>query len=188
MGPTDFAADESADHLIQTADNEPQHNTLNGSAVEPGRQKRRPLLYLCAILVVMAIPSYLIPAFPFPIDSTSTVPISVACALPPVDKNGRIPTANDYVKETRRLLVEAADVVLWPEGAVMFETAEAKQTLVDTISDVEFLNHAVVAVAFEEYLPANETSRPGMRRNGLMLVTREGVKMEYYKRHLVPCT
>ena len=188
MGPGtpihhDSALDESTGQLVDVGDHEPQH-FANDSAAALNRRKRRPLLYVCTLLIVMVIPSYTSHTFPLPSHSPSTVPLAVACALPPTDVHGRVPNVDDYLDQTREL-ANRASVVLWPEAAVFFETTEAKQAAVDAIKAMATL--AVVGVAFEEYLPANETTRPGLRRNGLMLVNREGVKMEYFKRHLVPC-
>ena len=184
MGPTTYRHNSNGlVHTGQLVEIDSQ-DLANGSAATPHSRKRRPLLYVCTILVVMVIPSYMTPAFPLPSHSPSTVPLSLACALPTSSSEGRLPNIADFLEETRKL-DSTANVILWPEGSVFFETEAEKQYVVDAIKVMPSL--AAVGVSFEEYLPANQTTRPGLKRNGFMLVTRDGVKLEYFKRHLVPC-
>ncbi|TDL28221.1 hypothetical protein BD410DRAFT_713382 [Rickenella mellea] len=137
---------------------------------------------LAVFLLLMALPSWFSSTLPLPVDSPSTTPYTFGCALPPSDVKN--PTFDDYVAATAQI-VNQAQIVLWPEGAVQFESAEAKRVAAEKIKDRAA--GAYIAVSFEEYLPRENHTRSGLRRNGVMLINqRHGVVFEYYKRNLVP--
>ena len=50
----------------------------------------------------------------------------------------------------------------------------------------QFAMNSWVGIGFEDFSPEAGV-RPGMRRNGFMLMNKTGIHVEYYKRNLVPC-
>ncbi|THH06348.1 hypothetical protein EW145_g4155 [Phellinidium pouzarii] len=149
---------------------------------EPERPRRSLLLfYISVILCFGALPSYFRASLPIPVNSDFTVPLSVACALPFVEDSERKLSFEEYLLETQRI-TSLAKVILWPEGAIRFETEQAKQESIEKIA----LNAAgsVIGVSFEDHM--NTTERSDKLRNGIMLIDKDGVVFEYFKRHLVP--
>ncbi|KZT30740.1 hypothetical protein NEOLEDRAFT_1237946 [Neolentinus lepideus HHB14362 ss-1] len=141
------------------------------------------VLALFGLLLTVTIPHYVSSTLPLPPYSKGTTPLTVACVLPPFQrlKNGP-PLLDDFIQESRRL--NQAKVLLWPEGAVRFDSFDAKAAAIERVrKDVAFTNH-FVGMSFEEVLPSNGSKTE--RRNGFVLVDKHGPVMEYYKRHLVP--
>ncbi|KAI5121134.1 hypothetical protein M0805_007132, partial [Coniferiporia weirii] len=152
------------------------------SLVEPERPRRSLLLFcISTILCLAALPSYFRASLPIPVNSDSTTPLSVACALPLVENPNRLPSFDEYLAETQTL-ASLAKVVLWPEGAVKFETNQAKQDSIERLA--RFAAGSVIGVSFEDHM--NVTGYTDKIRNGFMLIDRDGLIFEYFKRHLVP--
>lgn len=146
-------------------------------------QRSSRLLFVFTVLCIGALPSQFMRSLPIPVNSDSTARLSVGCALPLPTGNLTKPAFKDYKRETQRL-VGLAKVILWPEGAVRFNSTEEKEEAVRLIT--EHADRSLIAISFEDY--AEENGREGKLRNGVMLIGREeGVIFEYYKRHLVPC-
>jgi hypothetical protein len=144
---------------------------------------------LGAILTVLVLPAFILPSLPLPTYSPDTTPFGVGCILPVTSHLGRAPSLKDFISESRKF-VTMTDVLLWPEGAVRFEDADARNTGLQKIG--EALPGHLVGVGFEEFDSTNPDVR-GRRRTGLALIHREGkpnsttqVELIYYKRHLVP--
>lgn len=149
-------------------------------SAKPERSRR--LMYLSALLCLGALPSYLVSPLPTPVNSETTFPLSVGCALPFVEDFHREPSFDEYLKETQAL-IGLAKVVLWPEGAVQFPSAKIKQEAIERIST--YAAGSVIGLSFE--YTDNSTAKDNKLRNGFMLIDNEGLVLEYYKRHLVPC-
>ncbi|CCM04203.1 uncharacterized protein FIBRA_06369 [Fibroporia radiculosa] len=151
----------------------------------------RHILTLTCILALLSAPSFFIPNLPVSTISTNAVTsLKVGCALPDPRQSGHqkhAPTLDDFISETKTLQ-SSADIILWPEGAVKFETTSQKETTFKDISGWLQDKH-LVGVSFEEFTlspPSDGWRSSGMRRNGFALLSKEGSVLEYYKRKLVP--
>lgn len=163
--------------LVSVDDNE----VLDDLESEKPRRSTR-LFFIFAVLCIGALPSYFVRSLPLPVNSDMTIGVPVGCALPIADDPLVKPTLDEYKKETQRLY-GLVKVILWPEGAVRFQSEEEKMKTIDFIGSLD--HKSLVGISFEEY--TNETGHEGKIRNGFMLVDHEGLIFEYFKRHLVPC-
>jgi len=178
----------SSDLLI---DFEPEEEPYRDDPTAPTEQpsNSRYILALGAFLLVLTIPSYFTPSLPLPTFVASTTPLTVGCALPRTRlANGDFTPAliDDYIAETKKLT--AATVVIWPEGAVKFESVKDREEQLEKLRQkLLSIQHGLyVGVSFEDWDPLHSGSRTAMRRNGFVLMNYEGVVLEYYKRNLVP--
>lgn len=91
------------------------------------------------------------------------------------------PTLRDYIDETRKMT--NAKLVLWPEGALKFDTEAERNTTFQTIVDDVLKPHKGlhVGLGFEEH-----TAEPRGNRNGFALLVEDRIVLQYYKRRLVP--
>jgi hypothetical protein len=74
---------------------------------------------------------------------------------------------------------------------VRFENRKEKEEAVEKVVDAAKDNGIWIGMSFEEPVEMPEIGRnrrTGMRRSGFALIDREGIKLEYYKKHLVPIT
>lgn len=183
MGPSEAVTADEDGHLISI--DEASISEVQHQAQQPQRSKS--LLYLSALLCLLVLPSYSFSALPIPLVSPSTTWVSLGCALPlpsNVENENNKPGIDDYISETHRL-TPLAKVVLWPEAAVRFETAESRSFVIEQVQ--QFAQASVVAVSFEDLAPSKLPNTSGPRRHGMMLIDKDGVKSEYYKRVPVPC-
>lgn len=151
---------------------------------ESQRGTRKPITIVGAILIILALPSFLASDLPLPLISDETTPISVGCALPShrrYSHPGR-PTFNDYIAETRKL-VPSTDILLWPESAVVFDSVEHRNAKLEQVKAVA--QGAYVGVGFLESFRENGKDHT---RNGFALVSARSNEpdMLYFKRNLVP--
>ncbi|EJD03681.1 uncharacterized protein FOMMEDRAFT_133077 [Fomitiporia mediterranea MF3/22] len=144
-------------------------------------QKTPRLLCMITFLCLGTIPYYFQDTLPIPVNSATTAPLSVACALPYITNITRSPNFGELLQETATL-ASLAKVVLWPEGAIRFDSVQAKREATKKVAKIA--GGSVIGVSFEEY--TNDVTRGNKGRNGLMLVDRDGMVFEYFKRHLVP--
>jgi apolipoprotein N-acyltransferase len=80
-----------------------------------------------------------------------------------------------------------AHVVLWPEGAVYFDSEADRHKKLEWVKGNATINGATIGVSFTEPAPSEgDRQLHGKTRNGIALVNKDGVIFEYYKRHLVP--
>ena len=148
------------------------------------------VLWLTTLLMGLAVPSMVSSSLPLSIVSPDMTPIGVACALPDTSLSGHYggsPTLSNYIS-TSKALQDKADVILWPEGALRFENAAQRQDAFKEIQ-LNIMGQRYWGVTFEEYVMADSPDgvfKAGMRRNGLIVLTRKGPVFEYYKRKLVP--
>ncbi|KAI0961933.1 hypothetical protein AcV7_000901 [Taiwanofungus camphoratus] len=146
--------------------------------------------FLATLLVLFAVPSFFISTLPLPpVDTDSSTAFQVACALPDLRRSGRrtlLPTLHDYISESATLQ-SSADLILWPEGAVRFQTPEQKEAAFEEITH-KLQGKKYFGISFEDFVPesSNNSRRAGIRRNGLVLLGPQGPVLEYYKRRLVP--
>ncbi|TCD67112.1 hypothetical protein EIP91_000575 [Steccherinum ochraceum] len=183
---------EAQEVLVDVQDaNHPSQGVIGGQE-RKAMTRSRGLWSLLAILIALALPSYIISSYPMRPQSPETTSFTVGCALPASRPNGKIsgePTLQDYIVETRTIQAYAP-IVLWPEGAVRFNSLEEKQNAFQAIQDMPLGRGRFVGVSFEDYTPASTEDgiyHPAMRRNGFALLGHTGAPvMEYYKRNLVP--
>ncbi|KIJ54645.1 hypothetical protein M422DRAFT_153109 [Sphaerobolus stellatus SS14] len=152
----------------------------------PKEQRNTPRLSpSIAMLLILSLPSFFIrPSnLPLPVLSSDTTPLSVACILPPPSTSGS--QLERFMDETKHY-TSMAKILLWPEGAVTFESEKEKNEAFDLVLNITSTSKTWVGVSFEERLPPNGDRRDGLRRNGLALIGRDGVQLTYYKRKLVP--
>lgn len=140
------------------------------------------LLSLVAILLALTFPSSLNQNSLPRTDVATHTPLTVGCALPnPLD--GSHPTLEDFISETAKM--NAANVILWPESAVVFNSEKERE---DAFARIRHLTvSAIIGVAFDEYVVGD----PAHTRNGFALVQKDqkpgDETIQYYKRNLVPC-
>jgi len=82
-----------------------------------------------------------------------------------------------------------AKVLLWPEGAVKFNSQSEKEEALYRVR--QEVRGPYVGVSFEDFVPADGhdgNGRSGMRRNGISIVSNDSdtTLLSYYKRKLVP--
>ncbi|GJE99659.1 hypothetical protein PsYK624_159300 [Phanerochaete sordida] len=145
-------------------------------------------LALTTLLLLLMLPSYMFSATPLPhLPTDHITEIKVACALP-VPRSGN-PTLDDYMHATSQLQ-NAADIILWPESAVRFESPAEREAGFAKIKNMSGVsNKKLIGVSFEEFVPAQRAGESGHRYNGFTLLPINGTPViEYYKRNLVPLT
>ena len=145
-------------------------------------------LLLTAVLLVLTTPSFFSPTVPLLPWSSSSTPLDVGCVLPhpPSSGDGSSPL-DAFIAESQRH--NGAHILLWPEGALRFESIAQREKAIDRVRDK--IKGPFVGVTFTEPVPDSagwEHSRDGKWRNGLVLVGPDGPVAEYYKRNLVPST
>lgn len=141
-------------------------------------------------LVLLTIPSFFFPSLPLPISAIDkATPLTVGCALPTYQRyNNHVLTLDDYIRESDKLRSFGARIILWPEGAVVFHSANERQ---DAFREVtKRITGPYVGVSFEETIsdPTDPTGRKSLTRTGLAILSHDSVEPHqiYYKRHLVP--
>lgn len=150
-------------------------------------QKKSSFLFLALFGIVCAgsIPSFSVDVLPLPIASTDTVPLGLACALPTITSEKQ--PIYSYIDETVRL-ASLARIVLWPEGAIEFDSVQDREDKLEKVKKVASLNGIFIGVSFTEPAPEPMDTHDVRRkkRNGIVLVNATGPVYEYYKRNLVP--
>jgi hypothetical protein len=157
----------------------------------PGRSRllshTSSIFLLAALLVTLSLPSFLLSNIPLAAVSSATTPLSVGCVLPPFHRyKHHSLTLNDYIAESQKL-TSSAKLLLWPEGAVTFNSEAEKEEGLGKVRKAITGSH--VAVSFEETFasPAAPLGKYS-KRTGLAIVSQSSAipHLEYYKRHLVP--
>jgi predicted amidohydrolase len=165
------------------AHNSIAHPTNTSSNTHRRLSRSNAILCLSTLLVLLMAPAYFLPYLPAPLNSDETTPYSVGCAFPDprAVKDGN-PNINDYVRSTRQLQNEA-NIIIWPESAVRFDTPDARTKAFTEIQNTTSAGK-YIGISFEEYVP-----RDGKHRNGFALIESGKIGppvFEYYKRNLVP--
>jgi hypothetical protein len=139
---------------------------------------------LTGLLVALSIPSSFMSILPPPLHDDGTHDIGVACVLPAPSSESS--PFNHFLDETRQV-AGRAQVILWPEGAIRFDSLEDRATKLKWAKGNATLNGVWIGISFIEPQPLeSEEPQRGKERNGIVLVGKDGVILEYYKRHLVP--
>jgi len=144
-----------------------------------------PILFV--IVCAASIPSFSTDVLPLPISSDDTVPLGLACALPTITSEEQ--PIHSYLNETLRL-APLARLVLWPEGAIAFDSLRDRENKLEEVRKAAARNGIFIGVSFTEPAPESMDTDDARRkmRNGMALVTATGTVYEYYKRNLVPGT
>ncbi|KAF8140439.1 hypothetical protein EV363DRAFT_349046 [Boletus edulis] len=169
-----------AQWLMGSSEYEPLDVVGNRSLLS---SRSKALLSLVTMLLVLTFPSTVTNNSLPRADVVSHTPLTVGCALPnPLD--GSHPTLEDFISETRKM--NTANVILWPESAVLFNSKKEREAAFDKIRELPL--SAIIGVAFDEYVAGD----PAHTRNGFALVhssQKPGDEaIQYYKRNLVPFT
>lgn len=141
------------------------------------------------LLLALALPGSWTQA-PLPTYTPTTTPFSLGCVLPQTHLPHKAPhslTLMDYITETKKMT--SAGLVLWPEGALKFNTeAERNETFKNITDQVLKQRQGFhVGFGFEENTPESWNKRES-RRNGFALLSGNDIVLQYYKRNLVPST
>ncbi|EIW86901.1 hypothetical protein CONPUDRAFT_79106 [Coniophora puteana RWD-64-598 SS2] len=165
---------------------------VDGEGPPETRDQARPrhLSILTGLLLALAIPSFI--TFPLALrpEARDTTPFGVGCVLPH-SPTPKVFTFDDYVAASKQVNAHAR-VLLWPEGAVTFTSAQDKEEKLERIRSGDGLQGPLYGIAFEEYTMADpsDPNSARLKRNGLALVHYKMEKGEevfqYYKRNLVP--
>jgi len=170
MGPPD------EDLLL---DNQPRRQQFGGLRFQVG------ILALC--LSFATTPSFLIPQFPLPVSNINvSTPLTVGCVLPSFQRyKHHVLTLDDYIEESKKIQ-SLARVILWPEGAVVFNNASERDEGLQSVREKITGSHT--GVSFEETIddPRDLTGKTSMRLTGIAMVSKDSEPHIYYKRHLVP--
>jgi hypothetical protein len=147
----------------------------------------RHILFLATALLVLATPPFFSPTIPTLPWSDSSTPLPIGCVLPhPSSVDDGSSLLDRFITETRHH--NGARILLWPEGALRFETISQREEALKRVQDE--VKGPLVGVTFTEPVPSSAEwshSREGKWRNGLVLVGPDGPVAEFYKRNLVPC-
>ena len=157
---------------------------------EPGQPTTYPgprhILRLGTVLLVLTTPSFLSPTISTLPWSGSSTPLPIGCILPhPSSPDDGSTPLDRFITESRQH--NGARILLWPEGALKFETISQREEAIQRVQDE--VKGPLVGVTFTEPVPPSAEwgySRDGKWRNGLVLVGPDGPVAEFYKRNLVP--
>ncbi|KAJ3514396.1 hypothetical protein NLJ89_g2405 [Agrocybe chaxingu] len=145
--------------------------------------------FLAAFLLALSLPSFYLPHLPLPISTIDVAsPLTVACVVPPYQRyKHHSPTIDDYIEESKKVR-SAARVILWPEGAIVFNSTAQKEQAFSEIR--KQIDGPYVGVSFEETIsdPSDPTGRHALTRTGIAVISRYSPEpyLQYYKRNLVP--
>jgi len=145
-------------------------------------------LLLALMLLSLSIPSFLLGNFPLPVSTISTsTPLTVGCVLPPFQRyQHHSLTLDDYISESKKLQ-NSAKFLLWPEGAVSFNSEAERDA---GFEKVRKSITSYVGVSFEETFtdPRDPNKSTGLKRTGIAVMSNSSASpyLFYYKRHLVP--
>jgi hypothetical protein len=173
-----MGSDDKDDHHSDATNNVLRNLTANNKTA-----------LFAAALILLAIPSYIENSLPLPLgDVSKATPFVVGCALPTVDEY-KVPEFKfkHFLEESKRL-DNTANFILWPEGAVRFDSEKERN---DSLAEVQKkIVHAFVGVSFEENIEdiKNSNNRHGVKRTGIAIVSNRSTTphLLYYKQHLVP--
>jgi hypothetical protein len=144
-------------------------------------------LVLGAFLLALTLPSFVLIELPLPPFSSDATPLIVGCVLPAGHEQQFTPTLDDYIAESKKMT--RAKVLLWPEGAIKFNSQLEKEEALDRVR--QEVRGPYIGVSFEDFVPVDNhggNGRSGMRRTGISIVSNDSdaTLLTYYKRKLVP--
>ena len=140
-------------------------------------------------LLALTLPSLWVHTIPNPTYTTATTPFTLGCVLPRTHlphMPSYSPTLDDYIHDTKKMT--DAKLVLWPEGALRFNSENERNAAFDKIANQTLKGHKGlhIGLGFEDNAPQRPNQRAS-RRNGFALLVDDKVVLQYYKRKLVPC-
>ncbi|KAG8822288.1 hypothetical protein FRC19_006265 [Serendipita sp. 401] len=138
---------------------------------------------LIIALLVLAIPSAFVSPLPTALHGEDVRDVGVACVLPPPSNDSFAFTS--FKRETRTVAGQA-HIVLWPEGAVGFDSAEDRRDKLEEMRLDANVSGIYIGISFTEPELDSNRSYTGKRRNGIAIVSSDGVILEYYKRNFIP--
>lgn len=188
-------AAEAAGQTIMGEKSGEEQSLLDGpqpsSVVRTPSRTKRATAGLAAFLLALTIPSFFIDTTPLAATTSgTTTALTIGCVLPS-RVPGRALSFQDYLKETSHLW-NAADILLWPESAVKFDSQKARDdAFAELAGNLKKYSKALIGVGFIDTTadPADVTGEKTVQRNGVAFISRDSDKPQllYYKRHLVPC-
>ncbi|KAH9937227.1 uncharacterized protein B0H18DRAFT_969668 [Fomitopsis serialis] len=194
VGPAgdDLDAALEQEQIISIVSEEVPNLTAPAKRETPMSARARATAVLAVLLVGLAVPPLFASSLPEPVLSADTTPLSVACVLPFPHRNGErtsAPALQDYIDEMKQFK-STADILVWPESAVRFETEQAKREAFVSIRTAAE-GKKLVGVSYEEYILPDRSKGehgPGIRQNTFALLKPESEEpvLEYTKRMLVP--
>jgi hypothetical protein len=146
---------------------------------------------LGAFLCFLTIPSFFIDPLPLPIyEIDKASPVTVGCVIPPYQQYKKHrPALEEYITESNKLRSLGAKIILWPEGAVVFNNPKEKEHAFHAIR--KKITGPYVGVSFEETIsdPSDPAGQAAMSRTGIAVISQHSDEphLIYYKRNLVPC-
>lgn len=196
VGPAedDLDAALEQDQLVSVASEDVPNlaTSLRPTKEAPTSARARATFMLAALLIALSVPPLFLSSLPEPALSAHTTPLSVSCVLPFPHRSGQrtgAPALQDYIRETSAIQARA-DILLWPESAVRFDTEQAKQDAFAMIRG-NLAGKKLLGVSYEEYILPDRSKGehgPGIRQNSFALLSRDSEEplLEYTKRMLVP--
>lgn len=169
---------------------------LDGPSVRPrwnraGLSFRLESILTAALLAFLVTPPIIAPlafnVYPVAPQEPGLTPVSIACIMPTINPSTSSKNIHEiYHAETKQYASRAA-IHVWPESAVRFDTQRERADYLEQLRVVAATSGIWIAVGFDDFAPRQDThSREGMRRNGIVLVGRNGPEFEYLKQNLVP--
>ncbi|KAK7463870.1 hypothetical protein VKT23_005805 [Stygiomarasmius scandens] len=173
------------------------HYGTNGNRIDDRHSKKslktstNYTFFLASFLLILTIPSFFLSSLPSPVRPVDAVtPVAVGCVLPSKQKyKTDTLTFENYRAETKTL-VPHANLVLWPEGAVFFQSLQERQEKLGLVAE-DISGGRFVAVSFEENYVEEGNPHKTLRRTGVAVISRDtqnGTEpyLIYWKRNLVP--
>lgn len=149
---------------------------------------RNPTHYLLGLLLLATLPSYETPILPLSAHSQSATELTVGCVHPYVKIPGTSPSLSEYIVETR-IQAPRAKILLWPEGAVKFQSDAERRHAFDEVSAIANQSKTWIGVGYEQEYSENGGTVRGKKvrgHNGLAIVGPNTITIQYVKRRLVP--
>jgi len=147
--------------------------------------------FLGAFLFLLTIPSFLVDPLPLPIyEIDKASPVTVGCVIPPYRQYKKHhPSLEEYITESNKLRSLGAKIILWPEGAVVFNNPKEKEDAFSAIR--KKITGPYVGVSFEETIndPNDPAGQAAISRTGIAVISQHSNEphLIYHKRNLVPC-
>lgn len=157
---------------------------------EENRKTRSHTPFLAVALILLIIPSYFAhDILPLPVSNVDeATAFGVGCIMPTFQRYGHYePTLKDYIEETKKFQ-NSAKFLLWPEGAVSFDSDKERE---DAFNEIRVkVTGSYVGVSFEQHVPdpSDPSGRKSLKKTGVAVISNssEETHLLYYKRHLVP--
>ena len=166
--------------------NDPDDEISQSDGIDSRNRK-----FLGTFLCLLTIPSFLVDPLPLPIyEIDRASPVTVGCVIPPYQQYKKHhPALEEYIIESNKLRSLGAKIILWPEGAVVFNSPKEKEDAFNAIR--KKITGPYVGVSFEETIsdPNDPAGRAALSRTGIAVISQHSDQphLIYHKRNLVPC-